>query len=158
MKLSPIDIEKALELSVGTPPAPTMGPVESALRAALKRLGPNGERWIQGTMSKRVGARRMVRPPPMKLSAFVGDEITPQDEFKIEYEIIELGEYAHCVIGAIGSIVTFDEQCFRAIEEAFRTANNINYIPGWNDHPGRTFAEVRNAFETAISYAKSKGI
>lgn len=46
-----------------------------------------------------------------------------------------------------------DQTFYSAAYSQFATANHINDIVGWNDIPGRTFAEIRAAFLKAIEAA-----
>lgn len=167
MKLSPIDIEKALELSVAAPPVPTQGPVETCLRHALAALGPRGERWTKGRMVCWVGAQmlRRIKPLPNALRYTDLESL----ETTVEFEEIRLGEYAYCVLGTITRTV-IDQYPHRATDildqiemdarvvATFITATGIHPIAKWNDAPERTFAEVKAAFERAISYAKHNGL
>lgn len=192
MKLSPIDIEKALEQSAAAPATITPPPgfsmavwaefqkqmepmmlrraledvpifvrpgmVETTLRRALERLGPHGEYWCKGYMRKELPRQVMRRFKPYRMPVY-----DTSDELRVEYDTFTLsGGMAFCTLGILGEVSNrmpgeYSETADR-MAHVIMDANGLTDIPVWNDEPGRTFADVKQAFERAISYAKARNL
>jgi len=166
--LTPIDIERALEISMGAASTPTLGPVEAVLHAALKRMGPDGEWWCKGTVSKDIAPRvvRKIKSTRPQALQVLCDNLRPEDiAFQIEDVRLPAGT-AYCSIGAIdvtahavhkGGSGHYEVQATAL--EVFEKANGIVHgIPEWNDQPRRCWFEVKRAFERAIALAHAKGL
>lgn len=70
-------------------------------------------------------------------------------------------EGKHCIVGAIGKIKGLLPNALLNAEYSrevsfFKDAIDIPNVIAWNDTEGRTFADVMDAFDKAILYAKEE--
>lgn len=96
------------------------------LEAALERLGPEGENWEQVARGGRFGRFCAVGA----IVPWYGPDA-----------IAATAKQEQAWIGALADAVGLDD---------------LGKVPRWNDHPARTFSEVRAAFQKAIRNEKAK--
>ncbi len=153
MKLSPISVEQALQSAAeATYPVPAVitGPIERGLRFALRLFGPDGEYWIKNREKDFVPAhRRMISADPVPVLDLLGCSHAIQT---VEYHDVPNGT-GYCTIGAMK-----ESPCKEGIRMVFLRVTGIESIPNWNDHPARSFRDVKFAFERAIAYAQEKSL
>lgn len=153
MKLTPIEVEAALSQSVGTATAPNQGPIESALRAALARLGEDGCYWVKGH-ERLLVPERWVRTPVLRSTDMHFD---PTVVYELTYSDHVIPEgVAYCTIGALVAQVGFQKTA--DICGFFHKVTGINNIVLWNDSLNTCWLDVKIAFEKAISCAKEQRI
>lgn len=103
------------------------------LQKSLDAFGPNGENWIQFCAMKDAA----------------GSTVHEEDEESIDAVFFCSG----------GAVIHFENPGKKhylrspAYGELVKIIGHDD-IPRWNDHPRRTFADVRQLFQSAISAAK----
>lgn len=96
-----------------------------------------------------INARKIIESPENWTQ---GQYAANENQEEVDWE--DTQATCFCTIGAIRkgkNKIDFEEEEYYI----FSKATNIYNIPGWNDNPNRTHAEVLEAFDKAIEYSKT---
>jgi hypothetical protein len=77
-----------------------------------------------------------------------------EDLEEVYHELGDTTPVCWCAGGAIHQVA--GQSSYISVAKVFGSAIGVEFIPDWNDAPGRTQAEVLQAFDRAIELAESQ--